>query len=459
MGFTIETGISAVTVFVQGLLSFFSPCVLPLVPLYLGYLAGGLNMGTGGAASGDPGENVPGKKERARLFFRVLCFTIGISGAFFVLGLGASAAGSFLNENRILFARIGGVIVILFGLYQLGLFGSSKVLGTEHRLPVKLEKMTMSPITALIMGFAFSFAWTPCVGPALTSVLLMAGSAQTSAKGFLLIGIYTLGFILPFLAAGLFTAKMLEFFRKHRNAVRYTVKAGGVLMVFMGLLMVTGTMNNITGYLSSVQEGAVSDTDSGQEEEETEQQDTDTGSAQQDSDADTDSAQQDADDSAGAQTEPGEEDGSADGRTAAFEFELTDQYGNTHRLSDYRGKVIFLNFWATWCGPCRAEMPDIQKLYEEYSAQGEAAEVVILGAAAPGMGQEGGQDEIARFMEENGYTYPVLMDTEYEMFNWYGISAFPTTFMIDKEGYIYGYVPGQMTEDIMRSIIEQTLGN
>ena len=131
MGFTIETGISAVTVFVQGLLSFFSPCVLPLVPLYLGYLAGGLNMGTGGAASGGPGENVPGKKERARLFFRVLCFTIGISGAFFVLGLGASAAGSFLNENRILFARIGGVIVILFGLYQLGLFGSSKVLGTK----------------------------------------------------------------------------------------------------------------------------------------------------------------------------------------------------------------------------------------------------------------------------------------------------------------------------------------
>lgn len=457
MGFTIETGISVFTVFIQGILSFFSPCVLPLVPLYLGYLSGGL-----GAESGISGGNAGKETQKSgggRLFLRVLFFALGISAAFFILGLGASAAGTFFKEQRMLFARIGGVLVILFGLYQLGVFGRSRLLSEEHRIPFRLEKMTMSPLTALIMGFTFSFGWTPCVGPALASVLLMAGSAQTSAKGFLLIGIYTLGFILPFLAAGLFTAKMLGFFRKHRNAVRYTVKAGGVLMVFMGLLMVTGTMNNITGYLSSVQEGAVSDTDSGQEEEETEQQDTDTGSAQQHSDADTDSAQQDADDSAGAQTEPGEEDGSADGRTAAFDFELTDQYGNTHRLSDYRGKVIFLNFWATWCGPCRAEMPDIQKLYEEYSAQGEAAEVVILGAAAPGMGQEGGQDEIARFMEENGYTYPVLMDTEYEMFNWYGISAFPTTFMIDKEGYIYGYVPGQMTEDIMRSIIEQTLGN
>ena len=451
MGFTIETGISAFAVFIQGLLSFFSPCVLPLVPLYLGYLSGGL--GAESAVSGGSAGKETQKGSGGRLFFRVLFFALGISAAFFILGLGASAAGTFFKEQRMLFARIGGVLVILFGLYQFGVFGRSRLLSEEHRIPFRLEKMTMSPLTALIMGFTFSFAWTPCVGPALASVLLMAGSAQTSAKGFLLIGVYTLGFILPFLAAGLFTAKMLGFFRKHRNAVRYTVKAGGVLMVFMGLLMVTGTLNSITGYLSSVQGGMVSDTDSGQGEEDAEQQEADTGSAKQDPDEDTDN------DSAGAQTDPGEEDGDAERRTAAFDFELADQYGNTHRLSDYRGKVVFLNFWATWCGPCRSEMPDIQKLYEEYSAQGEAAEVVILGAAAPGMGQEGSWDEIAGFMEENGYTYPVLMDTEYEMFSWYGISAFPTTFMIDKEGYIYGYVPGQMTEEIMRSIIEQTLGS
>ena len=263
MGFTIETGISVFTVFIQGILSFFSPCVLPLVPLYLGYLSGGL-----GAESGISGGNAGKETQKSgggRLFLRVLFFALGISAAFFILGLGASAAGTFFKEQRMLFARIGGVLVILFGLYQLGVFGRSRLLSEEHRIPFRLEKMTMSPLTALIMGFTFSFAWTPCVGPALASVLLMAGSAQTSAKGFLLIGIYTLGFILPFLAAGLFTAKMLEFFRKHRNAVRYTVKAGGVLMVFMGLLMVTGTMNNITGYLSSVQGGMVSDTDSGQD--------------------------------------------------------------------------------------------------------------------------------------------------------------------------------------------------
>ena len=434
MGFTIETGVSAAAVFIQGLLSFFSPCVLPLVPLYFGYLAGGVGMdGEGG---------------RLKLFFRVLCFTLGISGAFFVLGLGASALGEFFSEQRMLFARIGGILIILFGLYQLGVFGSSRILGGEHRLPLRLEKMTMSPVTALIMGFTFSFAWTPCVGPALTSVLLMAGSAQTSASGFLLIGVYTLGFIMPFLAAGIFTAQLLGFFRRHMKAVRYTVKVGGVLMILMGVLMFTGKMNDITGYLSTVQseQEVNGQNETGQNESEQSKNGTDEESDTVPEDGSTDENQDSADDTESTLTP-----------APLSDLELTDQFGNIHTLADYKGKVIFLNFWATWCGPCRNEMPDIQKLYEEYSAQGEGAEVVILGVAGPGIGQEGSADEIASFMEENGYTYPVLMDESGEMFSQYGISAFPTTFMIDKDGNVYGYVPGQMTEDIMRSIIDQTL--
>ncbi len=176
---------------------------------------------------------------KAKLFLRVLCFTLGISGAFFVLGLGASAAGSFFGEHRMLFARIGGVLIILFGLYQMGLFGSSRVLGEEHRPPFRLEKMTMSPLTALIMDLHSALP-DALRGPALTSVLLMAGSAQSSGLGFLLIGVYTLGFVLPFLAAGIFTAQLLGFFRRHMKVVRYTVKAGGVLMILMGALMFTG---------------------------------------------------------------------------------------------------------------------------------------------------------------------------------------------------------------------------
>lgn len=434
MGFTIETGISALTVFIQGLLSFFSPCVLPLVPLYLGYLAGGVNV-EGGLSGSRPDRREPDKAEKkekdsgsgVRLFLRVLCFTIGIGGAFFVLGLGASALGNFFRDQRMLFARIGGVLVILFGLYQLGVFGSSRILGEEHRIPFRLERMTMSPVTAFIMGFAFSFAWTPCVGPALASVLLMAGSADSGVKGFFLIGVYTLGFILPFLAAGIFTARLLGLFKRHMKVVKYTVKAGGILMILMGLLMFTGKMNDITGYLST----------DVQQSEETEDENPDAGE--------------------GTGTSESDEESEEESEVPAYAFELTDQYGNVHTLEQYRGKVVFLNFWATWCGPCRNEMPEIQKLYEEYAAQGDESEVVILGAAAPDLGSEGSKESIISFMEENGYTYPVLLDESGEMFRWYQISAFPTTFMIDREGNVYGYVTGQLTEDIMRDIIEQTL--
>lgn len=416
MGFTIETGISSAAVFAQGLLSFLSPCVLPLLPLYLGYLAGGISK----------------TDSRLRLFARVLMFALGISSAFFVLGLGASAAGRFFSGQRMLFVRAGGLLIILFGLYQLGVFGNLKFLNREHRIPLRLEKMTMSPAAAFLMGFAFSFAWTPCVGPALASVLLMAGSAKTEAAGFFLIGVYTIGFILPLLAAGVFTAQLTEFFRKHGKAVKYTVKAGGILMILTGAVMLTGVMNHITGYLSAPGSAAVSDDSGNGTDEETDGTDR-------------------------KEKEEEETEGSASQKAPLSDLELTDQYGNIHRLEDYRGRVIFLNFWATWCGPCRNELPDIQKLYEEYQAQGDEAEAVILGVAGPGIGQEGSRDDIAAFMEENGYTYPVLMDDGGKMFTEYGIQAFPTTFMIDREGNIFGYVTGQMTEDIMKSIISQTV--
>ena len=119
-------------------------------------------------------------------------------------------------------------------------------------------------------------------------------------------------------------------------------------------------------------------------------------------------------------------------------------------------KTIFLNFWGTWCPPCRAEMPDIQKLYETYDTEGDDA-LIVLGVAAPLMGQETSEEGIAEFLEENGYTYPVLMDTEWELFEGYGIYSFPTTFMIDRDGNVFGYVSGMLTYEFMEDIISQNM--
>lgn len=438
MGFSLDVSVPVLTVFLQGLVSFFSPCVLPLLPIYIGYLSGG---------TGVRGEDGRMYYKRSKVMINTLFFVLGVSFAFFALGLGVSALGSFFKGNQILLARIGGILIILFGLYQLGIFGSSAVLGRERRFTVNLDRLGMSPVTALILGFTFSFAWTPCVGPALASVLLMAASAGNQMTGFLLIGVYTLGFVLPFLAVGLFTTSLLELFKRHRNVVKYTVKVGAVLMILMGFLMFTGKMNAVTGYLSNV---TSKNSQSGEESAPTENdRQTASGDTQQ-SDTQAEGTEERTKDT------ENNTDGEAEDTLPAIDFTLTDQYGNTHTLSDYKGKTVFLNFWATWCPPCRAEMPDIQKLYEEYAKAGDDS-VVILGIAAPDYGQEQSEDKIIDFLEENGYTYPVVMDPGGSLFAQYGIYSFPTTFMIDKDGNVFGYASGQLSEDIMRSIIRQTV--
>ena len=408
------------TVFLQGALSFFSPCVLPVVPLYLGYLAAGAKEKSG---------------RRRRILINTLFFVLGISFAFFLLGLGFSAVGRFFSGNRALFARLGGILVILLGVYQLGIFGSSTALSQERRLPLRIDRLAMGPLPALLLGFVFSFAWTPCVGPALTGVLLLASSASSTAAGFGLIGVYTLGFVLPFLAVGLFTDRLLALFQRHQKAMRITVRAGGVLLILIGVMMFTGWMNGITGYLSSF--GG-------------------TGTANSSVSSSTVvSGEVEKNEENSVASEGVTSQSTATDLPDAPDFTLTDQFGNTHTLSDYEGKVVFLNFWATWCGPCQKEMPEIQELYEDHG--GNTEDLIVLAVANPRSEEYSGADvtqpEIEQFLSENGYTYPVVMDLTGEVFADYGISAFPTTFMITREGKVLGYLPGQMSREIMDEIV------
>lgn len=528
MNFSFEMNISAITVFFQGLLSFFSPCVLPLVPLYISYFSGGAKK-----VDEDGTIHYP----RKRIMLHTLSFVLGISVTFFLLGFGFTALGQFFSENRVWFSRIGGIVMILFGLYQLDVFRHSSRMDQEHRLPFRIDRLAMSPLTAFLMGFLFSFSWTPCVGPVLSSVLLMAGSADTAVKSFFLIAVYTLGFVLPFLAVGLFTGSVLEFFKKHKGIVRYTVKIGGVLILFMGVMTLTGSMNGLTAYLSdfpsigqsptgqngdtresSEEESEVDNGESGIDEKESGANSDETGIGSDGPEKDNSEPGTDADGTEKNSDEPGtgsdgpeknsdepgiageeseassgepgidEEESEANGgkpgtasdgpeansdepgtgteeteapddedprHPAAPDFTLLDQYGAEHTLSDYQGKTIFLNFWATWCPPCRSEMPEIQSLYEKYGKNEE--DLVVLGVATPNVGREGSEEEITAFLSDNGYTFPVVMDLYGILSSQYGISAYPTTFMIDSDGKVYGYVEGALTGEIMESIVQQTM--
>ena len=133
----------------------------------------------------------------------------------------------------------------------------------------------------------------------------------------------------------------------------------------------------------------------------------------------------------------------------APDFNLKDQYGVVHSLENYKGKVIFLNFWATWCPPCKKEMPDVESIYKEYGENKK--DVIILGINSEK------ENEVKKFLKDKGYTFPTVIDENSEVMRKYFIQAFPTSFVIDKEGNVYGYVMGGLTKEQIKQVIEEVL--
>jgi cytochrome c-type biogenesis protein len=386
---------------------------------------------------------------------------MGISFAFFLLGMAFTALGSFFNKNQILFTRIGGIIITVLGLYQVGLF-DFKVLKKERKIRLNINISKMNPLIAFLMGFTFSFAWTPCVGPALSSVLILASSAKSSMIANLLIILYSLGFVIPFLLIGLFTTQVLSFLKAKQKLLKYTVKIGGILLIIIGIMTFTGWMNGISKYLNKVSQPF------GSSNSQTKDDSSSTGEESPDNNSPSNIDSQVPDNTEDIINKEDTNNDQADHEDKApqedvfpaIDFSLTDQYGNIHTLSDYKGKVVFLNFWATWCPPCVREMPDIEKIYKEYGENNE--DVIILGVANPSSSAypnnaDESKEDIIAFLDDNNYSFPVVFDETGDLLREYYINAFPTTFLIDKNGNVYGYVPAMLTKDMMDNVIQETL--
>ena len=216
--------------FLEGVLSFFSPCVLPLLPVYFSFLSGG------NAERNEKGEIV---YKRGRVLLNTLFFVLGISLTFFILSLGVKGIGRIFSRNTRLFSVIGGAVIILFGAFQLFFYGTKYGAKKEKRIKIDTYK-AKGPLLSFLLGFSFSFSWTPCIGPILSSVLIMASS---SLKGELYLLSYSLGFTIPFILLGFFTSSLLRFFQKYRKVVKYSVRIGALVMILLGLMMVISNID------------------------------------------------------------------------------------------------------------------------------------------------------------------------------------------------------------------------
>jgi cytochrome c-type biogenesis protein len=237
----MQQSISLVTAFAAGLISFVSPCVLPIVPGYLSFISG-VNV------SQFKGRETPSELAR-RVGWTSFAFVLGFSTVFVALGAAATLVGYYLQQYKKPLAMVGGAVIVLLGLHTAGIL-PIKWLLYEKRAEVKTRPLGL--LGAYVVGLAFAFGWTPCIGPILGAILLYASQQETVAQGVLLLTAYSLGLGIPFVVAGLAINGFFAAFgriRRHMRAVEY---AAGALLVGVGLLLMTDRLTLIAQYFIRV---------------------------------------------------------------------------------------------------------------------------------------------------------------------------------------------------------------
>jgi len=226
-----------IAAFFAGLVSFLSPCVLPLVPGYVSLISG----------AGVEELKAPQGQLMRRVMVNSIGFILGFSVVFIALGAAATEVGQVLGIYKHTLARVAGVVIIIFGLHLTGIFKIT-ALYTDARL--HSVKGSSTPIGAFVIGFAFAFGWTPCLGPILTVLLTLAGEQDTLVKGVLLLAVYSLGLAVPFLLTSLLMERFLKFYSRFRTHMHVLEVAAGGLMIGLGVLLVIGRFTLISSWLS-----------------------------------------------------------------------------------------------------------------------------------------------------------------------------------------------------------------
>ncbi|MBN1621266.1 MAG: cytochrome c biogenesis protein CcdA [Endomicrobiales bacterium] len=224
--------------FLAGIATFISPCVLPLIPAYITFITG---------ASLD--DLKTGKNSAIKTFLYALSFVLGFSIIFILLGVSASALGNALSQKKDIIRWAGGIIIIVFGIHITGII-KIKFLYQEKRF--QMQKSSLGYLGAFFIGIVFAIGWTPCVGPILSSILILASTQDTVRKGTLLLIIYSTGLAIPFLLTALFINKALQIFTRIKKYFGIIETASGVILVLIGILIITDSFKVITIFFNKI---------------------------------------------------------------------------------------------------------------------------------------------------------------------------------------------------------------
>ncbi len=402
-----------VTAFVAGLASFISPCVLPLVPAYIGYLGGHTTR----AAAEEKGTS------RFSVLMHGIFFVLGLALVFVALGVTAGAIGGFLQSDLVRY--LGGTLIILFGLHIMGLY--QKI---YFRLSPQWQKRLM-PIYALLysdtrrqmqgreelgylgsglMGILFAGGWSPCLGPIVGSVLTLVASNDISpAAGGAVLFVYTMGLGVPFLIVAMALDRMTVVLRGLQRHMAKIEFISGALLVIMGVLVLSGTLQDLVKL----------DAETAEE------------------DLTVDAVNWDAVAGPVATTARGDLTIGLEAGQLAPNFETQNMRGETLALEDFRdNKAVLVNFWATWCEPCREEMPDLQQAAIDHS---DTLTVLMVNL-------EERPEVIVTFANRQGFNaLEFVLDQQHKIHDLYNVVGQPTSYLIAADGTISAKQWGPIT--------------
>jgi cytochrome c biogenesis protein CcdA/peroxiredoxin len=539
--------VTLVIAFAAGFISFISPCVLPLVPAYIGYMGGRVTSTVAAqlAVSGG-GQAVVGRTSGARFTTVVhsLSFVAGFTFVFVAIGLLSTALVQQVGGQNIrmvtdIIGRLGGVLIILFGLHFMGMLAKlfnylqkdRRILG--HRLftptlallgvalilwgftSTLLPPMTASiqttasartitlwpTIIALIlsavyllwlglggaltrseifwstlirniqlglytdtrhqmtarsgqgysgsaiMGVIFSAGWTPCIGPVYGAVLTLAANTGDIGRAAPLLAAYSIGLGVPFVVTALLLDRAQGILRKLQRHMHKIELVSGAFLVLIGLLVASGTLQNLSQVFSSgqfaemsinIENSVIGSLTGGNDESNAQPTAVPTA-------VESVGGLSSITDAAAGMTEPTSGTNMGD---IAPNFQSVNDAGEPIQLSDFRGQVVVLNFWATWCGPCRVEMPEFEKAYQQNNADG----FTILA-----INNQESVEDVLGFREEMGVSFPLIVDESGSIQDQYGVRSYPSTIILNREGLIIGQHFGPLTAEQIEELVRQAV--